>query len=107
MLKKLRKIRSGKPLTLVRVGVYFALVIDWFILSYDSANKSHRAKKETIVSEYKSRPKWIDDGKITDQFKQSATVSHKIGERPWRSSCQPTPFITFWTVLKNNSWKSN
>jgi len=30
-----------------------------------------------------------------------------IGERPLRSSSQPTPFITFWQVLRNNSWTSN
>jgi len=28
------------------------------------------------------------------------TVSYRIGEGPWRSSSQPTPFITFWKVLK-------
>ena len=30
----------------------------------------------------------------------SVTVSHRIGEGPWRSSSQPTPFITFCVVLK-------
>jgi len=34
-------------------------------------------------------------------------VSYRIGERPWRSSSQPTPFIIFWQVLRNNRWTSN
>jgi len=34
-------------------------------------------------------------------------MSDRIGERPWRSSSQPTPFIIFWQVLRNNSWTSN
>jgi len=34
-------------------------------------------------------------------------VSYRIGERLWRSAGQPTPFITFWQVLRNNSWRSN
>jgi len=34
-------------------------------------------------------------------------VSYRIGERPWRSSIQPTPFIIFEQVLRNNSWRSN
>ena len=34
-------------------------------------------------------------------------MSYRIGERPWRSSSQPTPFIIFWQVLTNNSWTSN
>ena len=34
-------------------------------------------------------------------------MSYRIGERPWRSSSQPTPFITFRQVLRNNSWTSN
>jgi len=34
-------------------------------------------------------------------------VSYRTGERPWRSSSQPTPFIIFWQVLRNNSWTSN
>jgi len=32
------------------------------------------------------------------------TVSHRIGERPWRSSCQPSLFETFWQVVENNSY---
>jgi len=36
---------------------------------------------------------------------KSVVVSHKVGEGPWRSSSQPSPFITFWQVLENNSWK--
>ena len=34
-------------------------------------------------------------------------MSYRTGERPWRSSSQPTPFIIFWQVLRNNSWTSN
>jgi len=34
-------------------------------------------------------------------------VSYRIGEGPCRSSSQPTLFISFWEVLKNNTWKSN
>jgi len=34
-------------------------------------------------------------------------VSYRIGERPWRSSSQPTPFVIFGQVLRNNSWTSN
>ena len=34
-------------------------------------------------------------------------MSYRIGERPWRSSSQPTPFIPFRQVLRNNSWTSN
>ena len=34
-------------------------------------------------------------------------MSYRIGERPWRSSSQPTSFITFWQVLRNNSCTSN
>jgi len=28
----------------------------------------------------------------------TGAVSYRIGERSWRSSSQPTPFITFWQV---------
>jgi len=34
-------------------------------------------------------------------------VSYRIGKRPWRLFSQPTPFITFWQVLINNTWTSN
>ena len=34
-------------------------------------------------------------------------MSYRISERPWRSSSQPTLFIAFWQVLRNNSWTSN
>jgi len=34
-------------------------------------------------------------------------MCHRIGERPWQSSSQPTPFISFWQLLRNNSWRSN
>jgi len=34
----------------------------------------------------------------------SVTVSHTIGEGPWRSSSQPTPFITFCTVLFSSGY---
>ena len=34
-------------------------------------------------------------------------LSYRIDERPWRTYGQPTPFITFWQVLRNNSWRSN
>ena len=30
-------------------------------------------------------------------------MSHRIGERPWRSSGQPTPFITFCQVARSNN----
>jgi len=43
-----------------------------------------------------------NNGEITDQCKQSVSVLHWIGERSRRSS---SPFITFWQVLKNISWK--
>ena len=29
-------------------------------------------------------------------------MSHRIGERPWRSSGQPTPFITFCQVIEKH-----
>jgi len=34
---------------------------------------------------------------------KNVTVSHRMGEGPWRSSSQPTPSIAFCKVLKNNS----
>jgi len=38
---------------------------------------------------------------------KTGAVLYRIGERPWRSSDQPTLFITFWQVLRNNRWRSN
>jgi len=44
----------------------------------------------------------------------SVTVSHRIGEAPWWSSCQPTAFITLcevlrkqWLVIKCKSKQTN
>ena len=34
-------------------------------------------------------------------------MSHGIGERPWRSSGQPTPFITFCQVIEKQQWQIN
>jgi len=30
---------------------------------------------------------------------KSVILSYRIGEGPWRSSSQPTPFINFWQLL--------
>jgi len=40
------------------------------------------------------------------QTKRNA-VSYATGEGPWRSCSRTTLLITFWKVLKNNSWRSN
>jgi len=34
-------------------------------------------------------------------------VSHRIGQRLWRSSSQPNPLETYEQVVENHSWKYN
>jgi len=41
-----------------------------------------------------------DDKKVEEHW-------YRISEGPWRLFGQRTPFITFWQVLRNNSWRSN
>jgi len=50
---------------------------------------------------------WTPPRLRTTGVNKKGAVSHRIGEGHWRSSSQPTPFITFWQVLRNNSWRSN
>jgi len=45
----------------------------------------------------------MDNDKITEQFKQRMSLSHKIGERPWRSSSQSTLLSLFEKCWKTTS----
>jgi len=70
----------------------------WFIVSYDSANKQEHYKKPFTEqtnhnSECSSRCNaWSVQTK-------TAAVSSRIGEGPQRSSSQPTLFFSYWEVL--------
>jgi len=73
-------------------------MVPWFIVSHDSVNQQKHYKKplhqaKPIISEHQN--KWKCNAAIADQCKQRGTVSHRIGEWPWRSSSQPTLFISF------------
>jgi len=44
--------------------------------------------------------KWKHNSRrIYQCFTKIVTVSHRIGQRPWRSSCQQTPSIIYRQVL--------
>jgi len=44
------------------------------------------------------KTQWLNNWSF---WTDTVTASYRIGERPWRSFCRTTSFITFWKVLKN------
>jgi len=50
------------------------------------------------------KTQWLNNWSF---WTDSVTVSHRIGEAPWRSFSQSSLFITFGKVSKIHSWKSN
>ena len=78
-------------------------MVQWFIVSYDSANKQ-KVTAKPIVSEHQS--KWKCNGATADQCKQRGVLCGKGLVKDHGGHLVNQLFISFW-VLKYNTWKAN
>jgi len=101
--KKTESRNTKSPTHNITSWLVMRCLID-YIVSCDSANRQKQHKEPSCKRKpifwwtfVQMKTQWQNNWSM---YKNSVVVSHKIGEGPQRSSSQPTPFITFWQVLK-------